>query len=161
MHFWSKFGNPDFNPWWLIARRNSQTQNGVHFDFEVKFDLEGQGHSPPKNNRYLHIWSKFCDPSLNSCWVIVRTSSWLMETRTYTQTDRRTHTHTQATTIPEGHNWPRVKTHIPWIYYVSCSPKGHRRLFVWKNGPIVWHLVHVLLDNMSIYLGIHENRICY
>ena len=25
-----------------------QTQNGVNFDFEVKFDLEGQGQSPPK-----------------------------------------------------------------------------------------------------------------
>ena len=25
-----------------------QAQNGVTFDFEVKFDLEGQGQSPPK-----------------------------------------------------------------------------------------------------------------
>ena len=25
-----------------------QAQNGVNFDFEVKFDLEGQGQSPPK-----------------------------------------------------------------------------------------------------------------
>ena len=48
MHLWSKYGNPDFNQWWLIARRNSQTQNGVNFDFEVKFDLEGQGQSLPK-----------------------------------------------------------------------------------------------------------------
>ena len=24
-----------------------QAQNGVNFDFEVKFDLEGQGQSPP------------------------------------------------------------------------------------------------------------------
>ena len=48
MHLWSKFENPDFNQWWLIARTNSQTQNGVNFDFEVKFDLEGQGQSPPK-----------------------------------------------------------------------------------------------------------------
>ena len=27
---------------------NGQAQNGVNFDFEVKFDLEGQGQSPPK-----------------------------------------------------------------------------------------------------------------
>ena len=27
---------------------HGQTQNGVNFDFEVKFDLEGQGQSPPK-----------------------------------------------------------------------------------------------------------------
>ena len=25
-----------------------QAQNGVNFDFEIKFDLEGQGQSPPK-----------------------------------------------------------------------------------------------------------------
>ena len=45
-------------------------QNEVNFDFEVKFDLEGQGHSPPQNNRdlnqgLLHIWSKFGNLSLN------------------------------------------------------------------------------------------------
>ena len=27
---------------------HGQAQHGVHFDFEVKFDLEGQGQSPPK-----------------------------------------------------------------------------------------------------------------
>ena len=27
---------------------HGQVQNGVNFDFEVKFDLEGQGQSPPK-----------------------------------------------------------------------------------------------------------------
>ena len=44
MHFWSKFGNP---------QTNSQTQNGVNFDFEVQFDLEGQGQSPPKTKGIL------------------------------------------------------------------------------------------------------------
>ena len=27
---------------------HEQAQNGVNFDFEVKFDVEGQGQSPPK-----------------------------------------------------------------------------------------------------------------
>ena len=27
---------------------HAQAQNGVNFDFEVQFDLEGQGHSPSK-----------------------------------------------------------------------------------------------------------------
>ena len=27
---------------------HAQAQNGVNFDFEVKFDLKGQGQSPPK-----------------------------------------------------------------------------------------------------------------
>ena len=48
MYLWSKFGNPDFNQWWLIMQTNSQTQNGVNFDCEVKFDLEGHGQSSPK-----------------------------------------------------------------------------------------------------------------
>ena len=69
-----------------------QAQNVVNFDFEVKFDLEGQGQSPPQNNRdlnqgLLHIWSKFGDPSLNGWWVIARTSSWLSHTQTHRQTD--------------------------------------------------------------------------
>ena len=88
-----------------------QAQNGVTFDFEVEFDLEGQSQSPPQNNSdinqgLLHLWSKFGDPSLNGWWVIARTSKWLPHTRT----DGRTHRQTQATTIPEGQNWPRVKT---------------------------------------------------
>ena len=63
----------------------------------------------PQNNRdlnqgLLHLWSKFGDPSLNGSRVIARTSKWL----THIQTDTHTHTQTQATTIPEGQNWPRV-----------------------------------------------------
>ena len=47
--------------------------------FWVKFDLEGQGQSPPQNTRdlnqsILHLWSKFGGPSLNGWQVIVRTS---------------------------------------------------------------------------------------
>ena len=71
-----------------------QAQNGVSFDFEVKFDLEGHGQSPPQNDRdlnqgLLHLWSKVSDPSLNGWWVVARTSKWLMHTQTDTQADRR------------------------------------------------------------------------
>ena len=34
-----------------LSRR--QAQNGVNFDFEVKFDVEGQGQSPPKTIEIL------------------------------------------------------------------------------------------------------------
>ena len=42
-----------------------------------------------QNNMYLnqgllHLWSKFVDPSLNGWFIIVRTSSWLTDTRTHT-----------------------------------------------------------------------------
>ena len=59
----------------------------------------------PKNNTDLNrgvllLWTKFGDPSLNRWRVIVRTSKWLI------------HTHTQATTIPGGQNWPRIKRQL-------------------------------------------------
>ena len=34
--------------WTSDESSRRQAQNGVNFDFEVKFDLEGQGQSPPK-----------------------------------------------------------------------------------------------------------------
>ena len=79
-----------------------QAQNGVTFDFEAKFDLEGQNNRD-LNQGLIHLWSKFGDPSLNGWWVIARTSKWLPHGRT------DGHWQTQATTIPEGQNWPRVK----------------------------------------------------
>ena len=36
-----------------MARTNSQAQTGVKFDFEVKFDLEGQDQSTPKTKGIL------------------------------------------------------------------------------------------------------------
>ena len=73
----------------------------------------------PQNNRdlnqgLLHLWSKFGDPGLNGWWIIARTSSWLTDRHTHTHT----HTHTQASTIPEGQNWPRVKS--PRRFMVAC-----------------------------------------
>ena len=73
----------------------------------------------PQNNRdlnqgLLHLWSKFGDPSLNGSRVIARTSKWLTHTRT--------HTRTQAMTIPEGQNWPRVKRGCRRILHI-WSPK--------------------------------------
>ena len=58
----------------------------------------------PKNNRdlnqgLLHRCSKFSDSSLNEWWVILRTSPWLIHTRT----DTRTHRHRQR-------QYPKAKT---------------------------------------------------
>ena len=39
-----------------MARTNSQAHTEVNFDFEVKFDLEGQGQSTPKT---IGILTKF------------------------------------------------------------------------------------------------------
>ena len=112
MHFWPKFGNTDFNWWRLIAWTSSKW--GKFWLLSSIWPWSSRSIAP-RNNRdpnqgLLHLWSKFGDSSLNSWLVIARTSWWL--------TDRHTHTHTQATTIPEGHNWPRVKTCI--IDLVVC-----------------------------------------
>ena len=34
--------------WWLKAQRTQQAQNGLNFDFQVKFNLEEQGQSTSK-----------------------------------------------------------------------------------------------------------------
>ena len=86
MHFCSKFGNCNFSWWWVMACTRSKWG---------KFWL------------WSSIWpsrSRSIIPQ-NGWWVIARTNSWLTDTRTHTHT----YTHTQATTIPEGQNWPRVK----------------------------------------------------
>ena len=83
-----------------------QTQNGVNFDFEVKFDLEGQDQSPPKTIRILTKVFYTYGPNL----VIL---AWTGDELSLTKhTDGHTDRQTQATTIPEGQNWPRVKTSI-------------------------------------------------
>ena len=84
-----------------------QAQNGVTFDFEVKFDLKGQSQSPPKTIGILTKVFYTCGPNL----VIL---AWTGDELSHGQasdyrTDGRTQRQTQATTIPEGQNWPRVK----------------------------------------------------
>ena len=82
------------------------------FGFDLIFDLGGQGQSLHKTIGTLT--KLFCtfDPNLVIlAWTGVelscrQASDW------YTESHTRTHTHTkmQATTIPKGQNWPRVKT---------------------------------------------------
>ena len=107
MHFWPKFGNTDFNLWWLIARTSSKWG---------KFWLWSSRSIIPKNNRdlnqgLLHLWSKFGDSSLNGWWVTARTSWWL--------TDRHTHTHTHAGNVNTRR--PKLasgkKQDLGWCYW--------------------------------------------
>ena len=81
-----------------------QAQNSVHFDFQVKFDLEGQGQSTPKT---IGILTKMFCMSCSNLVILAGTSHKLSRGQAR---DWRSHEQTQATTIPEGQNWPRVKT---------------------------------------------------
>ena len=153
MHFWPKFGNTDFNLWWLIAWTSSKC--GKFWLLSSIWPWSSRS-IIPKNNRdlnqgLLHLWSKFGDSSLNGWWVTARTSWWL--------TDRHTHTHTQATTIPEGQNWPRViKSRLIWhhlqktpviIYqiFIKMYPNLHIPLF---RKELVEYAYHVLLSNRAM-----------
>ena len=83
---------------WVMSYCPGKLKNGVNSDFEVKFDLAGQGQLPPKtigtlNQGLLHLWSKFGDPSLNGSRVIARTSYRADKQVIDTQRDRHTHTH--------------------------------------------------------------------
>ena len=81
-----------------------QAQNCANFDFQVKFDLEGQGQSTPKT---IGILTKLFCMSGSNLVILARTSDKLSRGQAR---DWRPHEQTQATTIPEGQNWPRVKT---------------------------------------------------
>ena len=103
MHFWSKFGNPHLIWYWLIARTNSQAQNGVNFDFQVQFDLEDHRQSPHKTIGILIKVFYISDPNL----VIL---AWTVDELSHGQAhDWRTHTHTQTHTHAGNDNTRRPK----------------------------------------------------
>ena len=101
MYYWSKFGNLILDRWWMMAI----------FYFEVKFDLEGQGQSPPKTIGILtKVFYTYGANLVILAWTGVELSrGQASDYRTHRRTDGRTHRQTQATTIPECQNWPRVK----------------------------------------------------
>ena len=98
-----------------------QAQNEVKFDFQVKFELEGQGRSLPK---IIGILTKVFCVSHPNLVILAWTADELScgqasDWYTHTHTDTRTDTQTQAMTIPEGQNWPRVKmTQMTMLNYV-------------------------------------------
>ena len=73
---------------------HGQAQNGVNFDFEVKFNLEGQGQSPPKT---IGILTKAFRISGQNLVILGWTGDELSrgQTRDW-HTDRQTDTHTDA-----------------------------------------------------------------
>ena len=143
MHFCSKFRNCNFNWWWVMACTSSKW--GKFWIWSSIWPWRSRSIIPQNNkalNRgLLHLWSKFGDPSLNGWWVIARTNSWLTDT----------HTHTQATTIPEGQNWPRVKTRSTGACIIFVHMK-HSYLFL---SILLSTLSPLFLFLLSLYIYIH------
>ena len=91
-----------------------EAQNGVNFDFEVKFDLEGQGQSPPKTIGILTKVFYTYGPNL----VILawtgdelsrgQASDYRTHGRTDTQTDAG-NDNTRRPKLASGKNWK------PWV----------------------------------------------
>ena len=82
-----------------------QAQNGVNLDFQVKFDLEGQGRSVHKTIGTLIKVFRILEPNfVILAWTVPSYCADNQMIDTHRQTDRHTHTQTQATTIPEGQN---------------------------------------------------------
>ena len=94
-----------------------QAQNGVTFDFEVWFDLEGQSQSLPKTIGILTKVFYIYGPNL----VILAETGHELSRGQAKGLRTRTDTHTQTgagNDIPEGQNWPRVK---------RCDRRTHRQ----------------------------------
>ena len=134
MHFRSKFGDSSMHGWWVMGRTSSKW--GKIWLSSWIWPWRSRS-IIPQNNRHLnqgllHLCSKFGDSSLNEWWVIVRTSPWLTHTHTDTRTHGHTDTQTQATTIPEGQNWPRVKTerksYIHWGVSMGLMQERHNSI---------------------------------
>ena len=91
---------------------HGQAQNGVNFDFEVKSDLEGQGQSLLKTIGILtKVFYTYGPNLVILAWTGDELSRGQASAyRTHRQTDGHTDIQMQATTIPEGQNWPRVKS---------------------------------------------------
>ena len=83
---------------------HGQAQNGVNFDFEVQFDLEGHGQSPPKTVGILtKVFYTYGPNLVILAWTGDELSRGQASAyRTHRRTDGHTDRQTQATTIPEG-----------------------------------------------------------
>ena len=83
--------------WTSDELSHGKAKNGAHFDFEVKFDLEGQGQSPPKIIRILTKVFYTYGPNLV---ILAQTDDELLRRQAHGyRTHRRTHRQTD-----EGNN---------------------------------------------------------
>ena len=89
VQFWSIFGNPKLDRWWMMAWTNWKWGNFLLLTYIWPWRSRSIN---PKNNRDLNkcvllFWSKFGDSSLKGWQAIARTGSWLTHGRAQTDAD--------------------------------------------------------------------------
>ena len=109
---------------------HGQAQNGVNFDFEVKFDLEGQGQSPPKTIGILTKVFYIYGPNLV---VLAETGHELSRGQAHDwHTDGHTHTQTDAgndnTRRPILASGKNSSLHI---FTSSCTPQFYEDVIIY------------------------------
>ena len=141
--------------WTVDELSREQAQNGVNFDFEVKFDLEGQGQSPPKTIGILTKVFYTYGPNLV---ILAWTGDELSRGQTWWRTDWRTDGRTDAGNdntrrpiLASGKNW--------WVFcWMFCqSQLGQGSPSYWLPSSretirhikgrvfIAWILHHVII----------------
>ena len=100
MHLWPKYGNPDFNRWWLMARTTHKFKMGQVFTLKLNFTLKvkvSHFQSPPKTIEILtKVFYTFGPNLAILAWTGLELSRGKQVIDTQTDTHTRTHTYTDA-----------------------------------------------------------------
>ena len=123
---------------------HGQAQNGVNFDFEVKFNLEGQGQPPPKTIGILTKVFYIYGPNLV---ILAETGHELSrgQARDW-HTDGHTHTDTRR-----QRQYPKANTKKHWNLGFFM-PKGCICSFI-RSGGCNWLNIRVSSDKYSVLLS--------
>ena len=133
--------------WMADELWGGQAQNGIKFDFQVKFDLEGQCRSSPKT---IGTWTKvFCTFVLNLV-ILAWTSGELScgQTRDW-YTRKRTHGHTDA-----GNDHTRRRKLASGKNYTALMPilLRQQNILIWMIPPQISNLGQC---NCDTWLDMH------
>ena len=128
--------------------------------WSYKFDLEGQGQSTPKTIGILtKVFYTYCPNLVTLAW----TGNELSRGQTWWRMDGRTDRQTQATTIPKGQNWPRVKKRM--VFILQQCPDMNVALSTASNP--AWSIIHgtaamaVFADNKMRLISLNQSFASY
>ena len=138
---------------------HGQAQNGVNFDFEVKFDFEGQGQSPPKTIGILtKVFYTFGPNLAILAWTGPelsrgQASDWRTDWHTHT----RTHPHTDA----DDDNTRRPKLASGKKHGKINTCYDTRQLKHWKQRDKAWcrHQMEIFSASLTFVRGIHRSPV--